>query len=67
MFVLTTTYSNVRFVAKDAASLKCRLLGLIRNDAEASRITAISSNMKPGDVFHNCDIYLKCKERSDDC
>ena len=67
MFILTTTYSNARFVPKDTASLKTRLLSVIRNDAEASRIAAIASSMKDGDVFHNCDIYLKCKEKSDDC
>lgn len=64
MFVLTTIYSNVRFTTKDSVSLKRRLLGIIRNEAEASRIATIAASMKPGDVFHNDDIYLKCREES---
>lgn len=62
MFILTTTHTNVRFTTKDHTALKSRLLGIIRNDAEASRVAAIAANMRSGDVFHNCDIYLKCKE-----
>lgn len=61
MFLITTTYNQLRYVSRDVTGLESRLMDITRNEAEAKRIATIASNMKFGEVFSSPDIYLKCK------
>lgn len=66
MFVLTMRDCNFRHHLCDISTLRDVVLGLTDDEATAERITNIAGNMLIGDVFHNHDIYLKCKEEEND-
>lgn len=65
MLILTTRISKTKCHVQDAHTLGLALTSIL-GKSEAKRIADISANMKPGDVFHNFDVYLKCKEKEDD-
>ena len=61
MLILTTRNSKTKYFVQDAHTLGLALTSIL-GKSEAKRIADIASSMKPGDVFHNHDIYMKCKE-----
>lgn len=62
MFVLSNKGSNYRHHLYDTDTLEDLLLAVTGDKSEAKRIANIAGSMRFGDVFHNDDIYLKCKE-----
>ena len=62
MFVLSNKGSNYRHHLYDINTLEDVVIGLTGDETEANRIANIAGNMRYGDVFHNDNVYLKCRE-----
>lgn len=62
MFVLSNKNSNYRHHLYDTDTLEDLLLAVTGDKTETKRFVNIAKNMRFGDVFHNDNIYLKCKE-----
>jgi hypothetical protein len=65
MFTINTTRDRFTHHVYDIDTLQDILLGLIDDESEANRITAIAGNMRFGDVFSNHEVYLKCKDEEE--